>query len=222
MNHQSSESSLEGEVNPTSGDPSCQDNCQDFSNSDSPQAEEANMLNFAHFYPSGLNNILSSAPRPLVICGPSGSGKSTLLKKLMSEFSDYFGFSVSRKSMIPQLESCSNCLINYRYYETTERRRGRRQRISLYWQGIYADCDRNRRFHWVYQLFRKLLRDFQEVGERCPEPRKDMYPRRRDRRSQEPQEDWPESSICLYQTSFSPSPRRKAEISSNWLWRSHP
>lgn len=35
--------------------------------------------------------------RPLVICGPSGSGKSTLLKRLMTEFEDFLGFSVSRK-----------------------------------------------------------------------------------------------------------------------------
>lgn len=37
-------------------------------------------------------------PAPLVIAGPSGSGKSTLLKRLMEEFQDCFGFSVSRKS----------------------------------------------------------------------------------------------------------------------------
>ena len=36
-------------------------------------------------------------PRPLVICGPSGSGKSTLLRRLMSEFNDYLGFSISRE-----------------------------------------------------------------------------------------------------------------------------
>ena len=57
------------------------------------------MITFAHFYPivSGSGRILS-APRPLVICGPSGSGKSTLLKKLLAEFGEYFGFSVSRES----------------------------------------------------------------------------------------------------------------------------
>lgn len=57
------------------------------------------MINFAHFYPAVVSTgKFLTAPRPLVICGPSGSGKSTLLKKLLAEFGDYFGFSVSRKS----------------------------------------------------------------------------------------------------------------------------
>jgi len=43
------------------------------------------------------SNQFGLAPVPLVIAGPSGSGKSTLLKKLMEEFQDCFGFSVSRK-----------------------------------------------------------------------------------------------------------------------------
>jgi signal recognition particle GTPase len=38
--------------------------------------------------------------RPLVFCGPSGSGKSTLLKKLLREYQDCFGFSISRKLML--------------------------------------------------------------------------------------------------------------------------
>jgi len=41
-------------------------------------------------------------PIPLVIAGPSGSGKSTLLKKLMEEFQDCFGFSVSHTTRKPR------------------------------------------------------------------------------------------------------------------------
>ena len=37
---------------------------------------------------------------PLVLCGPSGSGKSTVMKKLMEEFPDSFGFSVSHTSRV--------------------------------------------------------------------------------------------------------------------------
>ena len=37
----------------------------------------------------------AAPPRPLVLCGPSGSGKSTVMKKLMAEYGEYFGFSVS-------------------------------------------------------------------------------------------------------------------------------
>lgn len=38
-----------------------------------------------------------AGPKPVVLSGPSGAGKSTLLKKLMKEFDNVFGFSVSRK-----------------------------------------------------------------------------------------------------------------------------
>ena len=41
-------------------------------------------------------------PRPLVLCGPSGSGKSTVMKKLMAEFGEYFGFSVSHTTRQPR------------------------------------------------------------------------------------------------------------------------
>lgn len=39
--------------------------------------------------------------QPLVLFGPSGTGKSTLLKKLLAEYPDKFGFSVSRESISP-------------------------------------------------------------------------------------------------------------------------
>lgn len=41
-----------------------------------------------------------AGPKPVVLSGPSGAGKSTLLKKLMKEFDNVFGFSVSRKCVI--------------------------------------------------------------------------------------------------------------------------
>nr|AKG62136.1 guanylate kinase 1 [Sphenodon punctatus] len=36
-----------------------------------------------------------TGPRPVVLSGPSGAGKSTLLKKLLKEYENVFGFSVS-------------------------------------------------------------------------------------------------------------------------------
>jgi len=36
----------------------------------------------------------------LVICGPSGSGKTTLTKKLVEEFGNEFGFSVSHTTRV--------------------------------------------------------------------------------------------------------------------------
>ena len=42
---------------------------------------------------------------PLVLCGPSGSGKSTVMKKLMEEFPDSFGFSVSHTSRVSMIDN---------------------------------------------------------------------------------------------------------------------
>ncbi|XP_047985014.1 guanylate kinase isoform X2 [Leguminivora glycinivorella] len=46
--------------------------------------------------------MVQKGPRPLVLCGPSGSGKSTLLKRLLKEFPDKFGFSVSHTTRGPR------------------------------------------------------------------------------------------------------------------------
>lgn len=40
--------------------------------------------------------------RPLVISGPSGTGKSTLLKRLLAEYPDKFGFSISNTTRQPR------------------------------------------------------------------------------------------------------------------------
>lgn len=53
------------------------------------------MQNFFPAFPKMTN-------RPLVFCGPSGSGKSTLVSKMMKEFPDKFGFSVSHTTRKPR------------------------------------------------------------------------------------------------------------------------
>lgn len=40
--------------------------------------------------------------RSLVLCGPSGSGKSTLVKKMMEDFPNRFGFSISHTTRSPR------------------------------------------------------------------------------------------------------------------------
>lgn len=40
--------------------------------------------------------------RPVVFCGPSGSGKSTLVKRLMGEFPEKLGFSISHTTRKPR------------------------------------------------------------------------------------------------------------------------
>ncbi|XP_072509009.1 guanylate kinase isoform X1 [Notamacropus eugenii] len=43
-----------------------------------------------------------TGPRPVVLSGPSGAGKSTLLKKLLQEYGNIFGFSVSHTTRSPR------------------------------------------------------------------------------------------------------------------------
>ncbi|XP_024374563.1 uncharacterized protein [Physcomitrium patens] len=45
---------------------------------------------------------VSESPRPVVICGPSGVGKGTLIGRLMKDFPDKFGFSVSHTTRAPR------------------------------------------------------------------------------------------------------------------------
>ena len=49
--------------------------------------------------------------RSIVLSGPSGCGKSTIIKKLMNDYPEKFGFSVSRKNFcFPHL-----CVLAYRF-----------------------------------------------------------------------------------------------------------
>jgi len=41
-------------------------------------------------------------PLPLIFCGPSGAGKSTLVKRLMDDFPNRFGFTVSHTTRLPR------------------------------------------------------------------------------------------------------------------------
>uniref|UniRef100_A0A8C8RMY7 Guanylate kinase n=1 Tax=Pelusios castaneus TaxID=367368 RepID=A0A8C8RMY7_9SAUR len=43
-----------------------------------------------------------AGPRPVVLSGPSGAGKSTLLKKLLKDYGNVFGFSVSHTTRQPR------------------------------------------------------------------------------------------------------------------------
>ncbi|XP_061443960.1 guanylate kinase isoform X1 [Rhineura floridana] len=46
--------------------------------------------------------LVMTGPRPVVLSGPSGAGKSTLLKKLLKDYENVFGFSVSHTTRQPR------------------------------------------------------------------------------------------------------------------------
>jgi guanylate kinase len=60
--------------------------------------------------------VVGSLPKPVVICGPSGVGKGTLISRLMKEFPDTFGFSVSHTTRRPRDKEQSGV-----HYHFTER-----------------------------------------------------------------------------------------------------
>ncbi|ERL85182.1 guanylate kinase [Dendroctonus ponderosae] len=49
-----------------------------------------------------MHKMCAAYHRPLVFCGPSGSGKSTLVTRMMQEFPEKFGFSVSHTTRKPR------------------------------------------------------------------------------------------------------------------------
>lgn len=48
--------------------------------------------------------MVAEPPQPVVICGPSGVGKGTLIGKLMKDFPEKFGFSVSHTTRNPRVK----------------------------------------------------------------------------------------------------------------------
>ncbi|KAL7413627.1 guanylate kinase [Mrakia frigida] len=94
--------------------------------------------------------------RPLVLFGPSGTGKSTLLKKLLAEFPDKFGFSVSHTTRSPRTGESPGVAYHFTDRPTFER---------LISEGAFienAEFSGNR-----YGTSAKAVQDFEGTGRRC-------------------------------------------------------
>ncbi|XP_013908453.1 PREDICTED: guanylate kinase [Thamnophis sirtalis] len=57
-------------------------------------------MRWRHFLSAAVS--VMKGPRPVVLSGPSGAGKSTLLKKLLRDYDNVFGFSVSHTTRQPR------------------------------------------------------------------------------------------------------------------------
>ncbi|TRY73132.1 hypothetical protein TCAL_08807 [Tigriopus californicus] len=66
----------------------------------------------------GFASVAKAMARPLVLCGPSGSGKSTLTKRLLEEFPDQFGLSVSHTTRSPRAGEVED--VHYHYVAKEE------------------------------------------------------------------------------------------------------
>ncbi|XP_040574826.1 uncharacterized protein [Lepeophtheirus salmonis] len=70
-------------------------------------------------------------PVTLVLCGPSGSGKSTLIKKLMEEYTDIFGFSISHTSREPRVGEKNGVEYNFSTKEDMRQLREDQELIEM-------------------------------------------------------------------------------------------
>ena len=67
---------------------------------------------------NSTSKISPKFQRPVVICGPSGTGKSTIINKLMTDFPDTFGFSVSHTTRKPRAGEIDG--VNYHFITKEE------------------------------------------------------------------------------------------------------
>lgn len=74
---------------------------------------------------------MSLIARPIVISGPSGTGKSTLLKKLLAEFPDKFGFSVSHTTRQPRAGETHG--VDYHFVPVSEFKRLIDEKAFIEW-----------------------------------------------------------------------------------------
>lgn len=65
--------------------------------------------------------MISGNPRPLILFGPSGSGKTTLLKKMLEDFPEKFGFSVSHTTRKPRPGEMNGVHYNFTDWETMKK-----------------------------------------------------------------------------------------------------
>jgi GTPase SAR1 family protein len=59
------------------------------------------LIKYSYEYFSRVYRV-HSGPLPVVICGPSGVGKGTLIQRLIRDFPETFGFSVSHTTRAPR------------------------------------------------------------------------------------------------------------------------
>lgn len=62
----------------------------------------ADLVKFGAFFFSDLRKNGGLGPCPVVIAGPSGVGKGTLINRLLAQFPESFGFSVSHTTRAPR------------------------------------------------------------------------------------------------------------------------
>ncbi|XP_074593022.1 guanylate kinase-like isoform X3 [Brevipalpus obovatus] len=103
-----------------------------------------------------ISSTMNPVLRPIVVCGPSGSGKSTLLRRLIDEFQDYLGFTVSHTTRKPR-----DGELNGREYHFIERE----EMLKAVAEGEFiehAEFSGN-----IYGTSKRAMEDVQKAGKIC-------------------------------------------------------
>jgi guanylate kinase len=66
------------------------------------QQKPTDLVKFGAFYFANLQKNGKIGPCPVIIAGPSGVGKGTIISKLLENFPQHFGFSVSHTTRAPR------------------------------------------------------------------------------------------------------------------------
>lgn len=114
------------------------------------------VVEFSRRHFSALQPQNDLLPEPLVIAGPSGVGKGTLISKLLENFPDQFGFSVSHTTRDPRVGEVQG----ESYFFTTKDKMSREIETGVFLE--HADVHGN-----MYGTSCQAVKQIQKQGKIC-------------------------------------------------------
>ena len=101
-------------------------------------------------------SFIGAIKKPVVICGPSGTGKTTMINKLMSDYPNIFGFSVSHTTRKPRVGEING--VNYHFVTRDEFSSGVERGDFI----ESAEFSGN-----LYATSKQAIKDIQDKGKIC-------------------------------------------------------
>ena len=94
--------------------------------------------------------------RPVVVCGPSGVGKGTLLRRLIKDYPDDFGYSVSHTTRAPRAGEVNG--VDYHFCEKAEMERMISEGAFIEYARVHAN---------IYGTSIAAVRNVSDAGKTC-------------------------------------------------------
>lgn len=94
--------------------------------------------------------------RPVVVCGPSGVGKGTLLRRLIKDYPDDFGYSVSHTTRAPRAGEVNG--VDYHFCEKAEMERMISEGAFIEYARVHAN---------IYGTSIAAVRSVGDAGKTC-------------------------------------------------------